>query len=237
MRHTSRIGLGRGRGSGYRNIRGNDPRIHGDSAKGIKQPQRLSNLSFPQLKKKGVFLKYWGDADKDGVPNVKDCRPLNPNAQADYQTFQVKNGVEIIAHFEKTRSGFRHIAILMVDGREVDRAKETYQNRTWERYEFETVIRKLLKNTNVITEPEKKDFIENGRKASYQEAQEKFGTIAAVAKMGEVLTTTQKEKNDWKKRMLKVGLPQLDVPEDWDTLSEDEKEKRLNNVISHLQKR
>lgn len=83
MRHTGRIGLGRGKGSGYRNLRGNDPRIHGDSAKGIKQPQRLSNLSFPQLKKKGVFLKYWGDADKDGVPNVKDCRPLNPKKQDD----------------------------------------------------------------------------------------------------------------------------------------------------------
>jgi len=37
-----RRGLGLGRGKGYRNIRGNDPRIHGDSAKGIKQPQRVT---------------------------------------------------------------------------------------------------------------------------------------------------------------------------------------------------
>jgi hypothetical protein len=45
-----------------------------------KHPE-YKNLTFKQLQKKGVFLKYQSDADKDGVKNVKDCRPLNKKAQ------------------------------------------------------------------------------------------------------------------------------------------------------------
>ena len=42
---------------------------------------KLKNNNFQQLSKKGVFLKYQGDADKDGVANIKDCRPLDPKRQ------------------------------------------------------------------------------------------------------------------------------------------------------------
>ena len=60
--------------------------------------------------------------------------------------------------------------------------------------------------------------------------------IAMVAKMGEIFGTNQKEKNDWKARMLKAGLENkgLIMSEDWNTLSEDEKEKRLNRAIEQL---
>lgn len=62
-------------------------------------------------------------------------------------------------------------------------------------------------------------------------------SVACVAMMGELLAgDTVKEKNDWKTRMLKTGIPQgaLHMPEDWDTLSEDEKERRLNLAIKCL---
>ena len=61
-------------------------------------------------------------------------------------------------------------------------------------------------------------------------------TIAMVAKMGEIFGTNQKEKNDWKVRMIKAGLENkgLIMPEDWNTLSENEKEKRLNRAIEQL---
>ena len=45
-----------------------------------KHPE-YKDLSFKQLKNKGVFLKYQKDSDGDGVKNVKDCRPLNKKAQ------------------------------------------------------------------------------------------------------------------------------------------------------------
>ena len=52
-----------------------------------------------------------------------------------------------------------------------------------------------------------------------------------VAMFGELLCDNQKEKNDWKKRMLDAtGL--LDFPEDWDELSEEEKQERLDKAIA-----
>lgn len=60
--------------------------------------------------------------------------------------------------------------------------------------------------------------------------------VSTMAAMGEIFADTQKEKNDWKLRMMKAGLPQhaLHVPEDWDQLSEDEKTKRLDGAIKIL---
>jgi len=58
-------------------------------------------------------------------------------------------------------------------------------------------------------------------------------SIGMVASLGDVFCDNQKDKNDWKARMLKAGLENkgLTMPDDWDTLSENEKEKRLNGVI------
>jgi len=56
-------------------------------------------------------------------------------------------------------------------------------------------------------------------------------SASMVAMFGELLCDSQKEKNDWKKRMLDAtGL--LDFPEDWDDLSEDEKQSRLDRAIA-----
>lgn len=61
--------------------------------------------------------------------------------------------------------------------------------------------------------------------------------VANVAAMGEILAgPSKKEKNDWKARMIKAGLDNkgLIMPENWDSLNEDEKENRLNGVIDIL---
>ncbi len=60
--------------------------------------------------------------------------------------------------------------------------------------------------------------------------------VAAVAAMGNLLCNTEKEKNDWKLRMLKAGLENrgLMIPADWGSLSEDEKQRRLDEAISVL---
>jgi hypothetical protein len=57
-----------------------------------------------------------------------------------------------------------------------------------------------------------------------------------VAKLGDVFGQTPKEKNDWKARMIKAGLggQGLEMPEDWNTLSEETKEVRLNKVIGFI---
>lgn len=56
-------------------------------------------------------------------------------------------------------------------------------------------------------------------------------STAMVASLGNLLCDNQKDKNDWKKRMLAAGINGLSIPEDWDTLSEEEKERRLDGVI------
>jgi len=77
---------------------------------------------------------------------------------------------------------------------------------------------------------------EKKREETEPETDNSLKNIAMVAKMGEIFGTNQKEKNDWKARMLKAGLENkgLIMSEDWNTLSEDEKEKRLNRAIEQL---
>ena len=63
-------------------------------------------------------------------------------------------------------------------------------------------------------------------------------TVAMAAKVGEVVAGNgKKEKNDWKVRMLKAGLGgrELIMPDDWEELSEDDKEERLNGAVSALE--
>jgi hypothetical protein len=47
----------------------------------LKKHPEYKNLSFKELKGKGIFLKYQADYDEDGVKNIKDCKPLNPKEQ------------------------------------------------------------------------------------------------------------------------------------------------------------
>lgn len=105
-----RKGMGKGRGKGFKNLIPRDSKTHSNSAKGIKQPQKLSprveamlrtnpdlkNKSFKQLQNKGVFLKSQGDTDKDGVVNIKDCKPLDKSRHQNERTETVD-----IEQFEK----------------------------------------------------------------------------------------------------------------------------------------
>lgn len=61
-------------------------------------------------------------------------------------------------------------------------------------------------------------------------------TVSVIASIGDIFCDNQKDKNDWKKRMLVAGIPEgvLHMPEDWDQLSEDEKQKRLDGAIAIL---
>jgi len=40
-------------------------------------PKRISNLSWPQAKKRFPLLKPYGDADGDGLKNFRDCKPFD----------------------------------------------------------------------------------------------------------------------------------------------------------------
>jgi len=145
--------------------------------------------------------------------------------------FRVNKKTSIICRNENTRYGFRHLATLMINGQEVDKANCCYYNRTWESYEYETVIRKLLRKTTYLTQRQKSIFLSKGKRKSKEELKRTLQLTSTIAKMGEIFCDTKEEKNNWKQRMLNAGL-NISTPSDWNTLSEDEKEKRLNSAIA-----
>lgn len=61
-------------------------------------------------------------------------------------------------------------------------------------------------------------------------------TVAMVAAFGNVLCNTDKEKNDWKLRMMKAGLGNrgLSIPDDFDSLPEAEKTRRLDAALKAI---
>ena len=147
--------------------------------------------------------------------------------------FKINEKIEIVCTSESTRYGFRHLATLFVNGSETIKGKCTYQNRTWESYEFQSVLSEVI-NKSDLPEVDKKlckKFIDN-----YKESDHVMKSTVMVASLGNLFCDNKKDKNDWKKRMLKAGLKNrgLSFPEDWDNLSEDEKETRLNKSMEFM---
>jgi hypothetical protein len=127
-----------------------------------------------------------------------------------------------------------------LNGRESGTAKVHYQNRTWEKYDYDTVIDKLADTQALSPEQRQivKDWVKN-RGDDSDEGMRRLKTIGNIAMLGELMAgKSTKSKNDWKARMLKAGLGNsgLDMPDDWESLSEKEKQKRLDGAIKVLRK-
>jgi hypothetical protein len=71
--------------------------------------------------------------------------------------FNLDNEYNVVCEWKNTSYGFRHIAILHRAGREVARAKTCYYNRTWECYDFETTLIKIIEDN--FTGEEKTKFL------------------------------------------------------------------------------
>jgi hypothetical protein len=148
------------------------------------------------------------------------------------KTFQINERVSIECEWKKTRIAFKHVATLYVDGHEKETVKVCYQNRTWESYVYQTVMENLIYKTKSLTEDERetalkfvKDYKETGH----------FSGLLGVAAFGDILCSTKTDKNEWKKRMMKASLGDgVMFPDDWESLSEDEKERRLNAGLEAL---
>jgi hypothetical protein len=155
------------------------------------------------------------------------------------KTFKINDKYEILCESLKTRNGFKHEAKLFRTGLSgttvcIEKAKICYLNRTWECFEFESVIYDLLKKAKIMTIEEQNRYMDLLNKKEFETINKQFASIGMIAKLGGILTENKIESNDWKKRMLLAGLPGLDIPADWNTLTESEKENRLNNVINEL---
>ncbi len=63
------------------------------------------------------------------------------------KTFQINPDVYVVCEIKDSRSGFTHHATLVVNGVDKKKAKRVYCNRTWESFPFETVVKKVLRDT------------------------------------------------------------------------------------------
>lgn len=64
-----------------------------------------------------------------------------------YQSFESEvTGIiyDFECHSERTRYGFRHICELLIDGEYAAHVSCAYYNRTWERFTYESVLRKAI---------------------------------------------------------------------------------------------
>lgn len=153
--------------------------------------------------------------------------------------FKINEKIEAICQYKKTRYGFKHTAKLFLNGEEMGTAECYYSNRTWERYEYQSVLKKLEQMKGYLLSDKKrkmlKDFIKNYEDT---EAMDSLRNVGMVAMLGDILAETQKDRNAWKLRMLKAGLGEgIILPDDFDTLPEKEKERRLNGAIGIITKR
>ena len=60
--------------------------------------------------------------------------------------FTLDKRFSVVCEWKKTRNGFKHEATLCSNGSNVATAKCSYLNRTWECYEYETVLKKIIRN-------------------------------------------------------------------------------------------
>jgi len=142
---------------------------------------KLKNSSFKQIQRKGMFLRYQGDADKDGVVNIKDCRPLDPKRQGIIHDLIKKK-----ESFEKKRS----------------KNLEKEQDRLLKNIDKEsTTLNKTLKVQKKIAENKAlKNQLSELKRQNFQ--QTKAGKVVVVTrkgliKIGEV--TRAGAKLAWKK--------------------------------------
>ena len=154
------------------------------------------------------------------------------------QSFKITDELEAICEWKKTRVAFKHEATLLRNGRAVEQVKICYQNRTWERYTYESVLQKLLSKANRYLSPAEVKAFEKAIEQGDRHDREALKSVAAVAALGAIIHGDDKKaSNDWKARMLAAGLEGkgLIMPEDWETLSEDDKQARLDGAIAILE--
>lgn len=144
-------------------------------------------------------------------------------------TFTLPDGYVIACRSEKTRYGFRHLAELTHNGYTVAKDKACYYNRTWESFDFQTVAHGVIRK--YFGEDMAVGYNQIVDKQGHGEVERTFGMVGAITKLGEIFCDSTEDKNKWKRRMLEAGLSGLDFPDDFDSLSEEEKERRLDKAI------
>ena len=72
--------------------------------------------------------------------------------------FTLNNDYSVVCNSEGTKYGFRHLARLHKNGFSIAKSKICYYNRTWERFQFESVVIRCIEDN--FTGREKEEFLQ-----------------------------------------------------------------------------
>lgn len=153
-----------------------------------------------------------------------------------YKSFRLNDYVEIVCFSQRTSYGFRHVASLRENGSEICTARCSYYNRTWEAYTFQSVMQRVIEKSYPKKSVGRERYLKLLEKDPSGESDRFLNMVGAVARMGDVLGNDQKEANQFKKRILGT-VPGVDMPEDFDSLPEEEKARRLDGAIDIISKK
>lgn len=125
-----------------------------------------------------------------------------------------------------------HEARAVYNGREIDSARITYQNRTWESYQFQSVMQKLIDQLDESKYIPLKDRLEASRmiKTGDRRDMKKLQSMGAMAMLGGIIGGA-----NTKARILST-IPGVIMPDDFESLSEEQKNERLDGAINILTK-
>lgn len=145
------------------------------------------------------------------------------------KTFELAPHRIVVCESQGTRYGFRHLASVFDNGREVGRAKACYYNRTWEAFEFQSVLHEAIdKAFDKKTAKRYKNKVDGKKRVDPQ-----LKAVAGICALGEILCKKPEERNSFKKRILGT-IPGIDFPEDFNSLPETEKQRRLDGAVNLL---
>jgi hypothetical protein len=142
--------------------------------------------------------------------------------------FKLSNDYEVVCNWVKTRNGFKHTASLCRNGSSICETKVCYLNRTWESFEYETVLKQVI--DKYFNAKEKVKYLKIAQEGGKKENSSMLKTCSMVAAMGELLCDREDDKIDWKKKFL-AKVPGIDFPENFDSLSNEEKQRRLDGAV------
>lgn len=155
--------------------------------------------------------------------------------QYNEKDFTINDKYTIKCWTEDTRSGFRHLAELTEDDTTIETAKRSYTNRTWEAYDYQSVVHDLINKSDIDNKQAVKDKFDSKAKEAVNI---KLKSLGAVMKMGGLLSEDDKQNNEFRVRMLKAQFGEaIILPEDWDELDEETKTKRLDKIEQFLTER
>jgi hypothetical protein len=58
--------------------------------------------------------------------------------------FNLDEVYSIVCNSKSTRNGFKHVATLCKNGQNIYETKICYLNRTWERFQYESILLKII---------------------------------------------------------------------------------------------